>query len=62
MVSAEIALYFWLLAVLCPPGMREFRFGSCTGEAREYPTVSEYPVSFCPPLNNAMYELRDTLG
>ena len=59
--KSEIALYFWLIAVLCPDSLKELHFGKLSSTGDEYPDVNDYPVSFCPPINNAVHELRNTL-
>ena len=58
--KSEIALYLWLVAVLVPDSMKEFTFGTMKSVGDEYPNVNPYPVSFAPPLNNAIHEMRNT--
>ncbi|CAD7928384.1 unnamed protein product [Amoebophrya sp. A25] len=61
-MKSEISLYFWLLAVLCPSSKTDFKYGGAkTNFANEYPSVTPYPVSFCPALNNCLHECRNIL-
>ncbi|CAD7927849.1 unnamed protein product [Amoebophrya sp. A120] len=61
-VKSEIALYFWLLAVICPASKTDFKYGAAkTTFTNEFPAVTAYPVSFCPALNNCLHECRHIL-